>query len=228
MSREKGKQVAVMRNITLKRVVTFLIGLVVLAFGITLNTKTGFGVSPIISVPYCISYITGFELGTMTFLFYLLYVFLQWAMLGKDFEKQQFLQIFVSMVTSFFIGLFNVIVPDAKGMTYRILFLILAIVLTGIGAAVTVGMRLIANPGDAIAYVVGLKLKKNFGFGKNVFDFTCLAASVIISLLAAGHLVGIGIGTVCSMIFIGRVVAVCGRPVSRLYDWTMNRKPAES
>jgi len=201
----------------LLRVGIFLLGLIVLALGITLNTKTGLGVSPIISVAYCITHITGILLGTMTFLCYLLYILLQWILLGKKFEKRQFLQILVSMVTSFFIGLFDTVIPDAQSVPQQVLLLVLAIVLTGIGAAVTVGMHLIANPADALAYVLGEKLKKGFGFGKNVFDVTCIAVSAVIGLIFTGHLIGIGIGTVCSMIFIGRVVALCSRPVSDVY-----------
>ncbi len=36
-------------------------GMVILAFGITLNTKTGLGVSPIISIAYCVSEILDWE-----------------------------------------------------------------------------------------------------------------------------------------------------------------------
>ncbi len=39
----------------------YLMGMVILAFGITLNTKTGLGVSPIISIAYCVSEILDWE-----------------------------------------------------------------------------------------------------------------------------------------------------------------------
>ena len=43
-------------------------GMAVLALGITLNTKTGLGVSPIISVAYSVSQIFSLNFGDMTFL----------------------------------------------------------------------------------------------------------------------------------------------------------------
>ena len=44
-----------MRKTVFFRVLFYVIGLLVLALGLTLNTKTGLGVSPIISVAYSIS-----------------------------------------------------------------------------------------------------------------------------------------------------------------------------
>lgn len=41
----------------------YLMGMVILAFGITLNTKTGLGVSPIISIAYCVSEILDWNFG---------------------------------------------------------------------------------------------------------------------------------------------------------------------
>ena len=44
----------------------YLLGLLILAVGLTLNTKTGQGVTPIVSVPYCISQLSGLTFGNMT------------------------------------------------------------------------------------------------------------------------------------------------------------------
>ena len=56
------------------RVIFYLAGLLILAFGITLNTKTGLGVSPIISVSFSISTILDVNFGDMTFLWYAIFV----------------------------------------------------------------------------------------------------------------------------------------------------------
>ena len=39
------------------RIALYLVGIIVLALGITLNTKTNLGVSPIISMPYAVAQI---------------------------------------------------------------------------------------------------------------------------------------------------------------------------
>lgn len=57
----------------------YTIGMVVLALGLTLNTLTNLGVSPIISVPYSISQITGLNFSNITFVVYAIFVVLQLA-----------------------------------------------------------------------------------------------------------------------------------------------------
>lgn len=43
------------------RVFFYVLGMVLLAFGISLNKKMGLGVSPIVSVAYCVSQIGGIQ-----------------------------------------------------------------------------------------------------------------------------------------------------------------------
>ena len=59
-----------MRKKYLYRVILYLSGLLILSLGLTLNTKTGLGVSPIISVSYCISTIFHQNFGNITFILY--------------------------------------------------------------------------------------------------------------------------------------------------------------
>ena len=59
-----------MKKEYLYRGLFYFLGLLILAFGITLNTKTGLGVSPIISVAYCISTIRNLNFGNITLLLY--------------------------------------------------------------------------------------------------------------------------------------------------------------
>ena len=56
------------------RIIFYVAGLLILALGIILNTKSGLGVSPIISVAYSIATIGGFNFGNITFLLYSVFV----------------------------------------------------------------------------------------------------------------------------------------------------------
>lgn len=191
-----------------KRFAVYLAGMIILAFGITLNTKTGLGVSPIISVAYTFSQITGFSLGRMTFLWYLIMIALQAVLLGKDFKLYQLLQIGVSFVTSWFINMFDAALPEAEVLWMKILLLVGAVVITAVGVVLTVGMEMVPNPADGFASVLGKKLKKGLGFGKNLFDFSSIFLSLMVSLLWEGRLIGIGAGTFLTMILTGRVIAL--------------------
>lgn len=208
-----------LQKLTPGRVLLFMAGTLLLALGITLNTKTRLGVSTIISVPYCLAQLTAVDLGLLIFFFYLTHILLQWLLLGKDFEKWQFLQIITSFLVSGLVSWFDGFLPAAEQFPAQLAMLAIAILLTGIGAALSVGMQLIPNPADAIAAVVGKKLHKDFGFGKNVFDFSCILLTLCVGFFGGGQIIGIGLGTLCSMLFTGRVIALCRKPVNQAYEF---------
>ena len=178
------------------RIALYLIGIMVLALGITLNTKTNLGVSPIISMPYAVAQMA-----------YLIFIVLQIVLLKGKFPPFQLLQVAASYLTSAFITIFDRIFPAPDQMGMRLLVLVLAIILTGIGAAVNVDVNIVPNPADGLARVLGERCGKNMGFGKNLFDFSAIVISLAIGLIDAGRPVGIGIGTVIAMVCTGRVIA---------------------
>lgn len=182
-----------MKELNYKRIGIYLLGLLILGCGIDFNTKTQLGVSPIISVAYNIAYLTHIPIGVMTFIYYVLLVIIQWILLGKKFDYFQFLQIPASLVTSFFIQLFDGVILIASSYSLRLMMLILAIVITGIGASLTVGMKIVPNPADGLASVVGEKCHKGFGFGKNFFDGISIVISLIIGFVFTSDILGIGL-----------------------------------
>ena len=186
-------------------------GLLILALGITLTTKSGLGISPIISVPYAVSQLSGWNFGNMTFLFYGVLVLAQWVLRGKAFRAYDWLQLVLSLVFTRFLNLFSACIPMAQGWRAQFGVLLAGIVLTGIGAAMSVDVRLIPNPGDGIVQALADRFRRELGFCKNVVDLSCVALTIIVSLLFAGKIVGIGIGTICAMVLTGRVIWLFNR-----------------
>lgn len=194
----------------INRTVLYCAGMIALALGITLNTKTGLGVSPIISVAYCISQIWGLNFGDMTFLLYALFVVAQFVLRGKKSKWYDLLQLPLSLVFSRFLNLFSDCITydsAAHGFLANLL-LALAISLTGLGVSMTVNMKLIPNPGDGIVQAIAERVGWEQGFAKNVFDLGCVTVTVVMGLLFAHRVIGISIGTVLAMIGVGRVVAL--------------------
>lgn len=56
-----------MKRSVIHRVLIYIMGMLVLALGITLNTRTNLGVSPLVSVAFCVSKLTNVNIGNMTF-----------------------------------------------------------------------------------------------------------------------------------------------------------------
>ena len=198
----------------INRLLSYGLGIVILALGITLNTKTGLGVSALVSIAYTVANAWNLNFALMTFLLYtcfaLIEVGLKWGFLPplRKVIWKDLLQIPFSLAFSLLLNVFGGIIPVAEHVGAQIVMLVLAIVCTGIGAAMIVDMHLIPNPADGLARVLGEKCGKNMGFGKNLFDFSAIVISIVIGMIGAGHIVGIGIGTVVAMICTGRVIAV--------------------
>ena len=190
------------------RILFYLLGVIILALGLTLNTKTLLGVSAIISVPYTISILSGINFGNMTFIVYTLMVLAQMWIKGKNRTWTDLLQIALSLVFTRLLNLFNdLIIINDPGMIMKSVLLITAVLFTGIGAAVTVNMHIVANPGDAFVAAVSDRIHKSMGLTKNIVDIICVCLSCCIGLIFSGRISGVGPGTLVSMIMVGRVIA---------------------
>ena len=199
------------------RLLSYGLGIVILALGITLNTKTGLGVSALVSIAYTVANAWNLNFALMTFLLYtcfaLIEVGLKWGFLPplRKVIWKDLLQIPFSLAFSLLLNVFGGIIPVAEHVGAQIVMLVLAIVCTGIGAAMIVDMHLIPNPADGLAQTLGMVTKKGMGLGKNLLDCSCVGISAVIGFVARGRLIGIGIGTIAAMIGVGRVVALFNR-----------------
>ena len=197
-----------MQRLSAKRIIIYCIGIIILACGITMNTKTNLGVSPVISVPYNITQVLGLPLGLPVFVYYAFLIFLQYVLLPKEFTFKKFLQIICALLTSACVQFFDIVLPTTQIWPLRILMLAVAILLTGLGMCITVGMDIVPNPADGLASDIGKKIGKDMGLGKNILDAVSIVAAILIGLVCRGSLLGIGIGTVIAVIFTGRTVAL--------------------
>ena len=218
-----------MKQTNILRGIFYIVGLLVLALGIILNTKAGLGVSPIISVSYSISMILNMNFGNMTLILYSSFVVVEMFLHTREhFRKGKYLNLKVqllkdalqfplSLIFTRFMNLFSALIPayDTPGvpvfyqsMTGRVITLVIGIILTGIGAAVSLNMRLIPNPGDGIVQAIADTVGKSVGLTKNCFDLFNITFTTCVGLIFAGEIIGIGVGTVLAVIGVGRVIAI--------------------
>lgn len=192
----------------------YSVGMVVLALGITLNTKAGLGVSPVVSVAYSLSQIFGLDFGNMTFVAYSMFVAAQFLVRGRGSRVIDLLQLPLSLVFSWVLSVLGRAVTydcTAYGVGADLAVLLGGVVLTGTGIVLTLNMRLIPNPGDGIIQAVEDRTGWSQGFSKNVCDISCVCITLMLGLVLHGRVIGIGLGTVVAMVATGRVVALLNR-----------------
>ena len=194
-----------------RRGLVYLLGLVILALGITLNTKTGLGVSPIVSIPYVAAVAGHWSLGDTTLVSYVIFLLFQILLLRRRFRWINLLQLPVSIAFTRFMNLFEAWIPEQTALPGQLLVLALAILGTGIGAAMSLDMRLVPNPGDGLVQALSDAAGKDLGLCKNLVDGSCVILAAAVSLPLLGHVAGIGLGTLAAMFGIGQVIAVFNR-----------------
>lgn len=205
-----------------------LIGLMLVAIGMTVNTKTGLGVAATMSLPFTIAQLTNISLGDITLCTYVMFILLQMVLhtylerkRGIPASRLRWLkdaaEFLVAIGVSRIINVISAWMPPlGEGLAgpfwdsipVRIVVLVCAFSTTGIGAAITINMRLIPNPVDGLVHAIADCLGKTVGFTKNCFDLLNVILSVPLALLFKGKLIGLGIGTFLSMVGCGRVISL--------------------
>ena len=192
-----------LRAFTPRRRVVYLLGTLLLGCGIAMNTKTQLGIAPILSVAWNLSELIGIPFSLMSFFYYCFLILLQWLLLGRAFEPIQALQLVASFLTSFFIGIFGRFLPQAVSPVGR-------------GIILSVGARFVPNPGDGMASAIARRTGKSLGLSKNILDISSFLLAAALGFVFRGRLMGVGVGTVVTMLLTGRVVALLQKPLLRL------------
>lgn len=192
----------------LKRYLIFIIGIFINSFGISFIIKADLGSSPISSLPYVLSLIFPFTLGTFTFAFNMILIAGEVVILRRNFKKIQLLQIPITFLFSCFIDLTMSFLGGLQPVDYplKILTLLGGCVILAFGITLEVYADVIMIPGEAFVNAVSVHWKKEFGIVKVCFDTSLMVSSLIISLCVFRRLNGVREGTIICALIVGWIV----------------------
>ena len=191
---------------TLNRVLIYFLGLVILCLGVVLNTKTNLGVAAINAIPFVVSKSTSLSLGTCVFVLYIVFILMQF-LVNKKIDLLTILQLPVSLLFGRMVDIVNIYILkfEAHNIFSGLIMLVIAILLVGLGTTLVISQNLIPNAPDGMVNALGRSFNKPFGYIKVRFDVICVCLALIISFLMTGKIVGIGLGTLISMLLTGNV-----------------------
>lgn len=195
----------------------FFIGINLLAVGIILNTRSDLGVAAFTSFFYALSEITGITLGSASVLVYFGLIVLQFILL-KRVSIPVLLQIPFSLVFGLVTDFYDYIIPKAElSLGGRGLLLAAAVWLTSIGVYLYTNCHLVMTPVEGTVQTIADRFGFRFSLVKNCFDFSMLILTVLFCLLLRQPIFGIGIGTVLSALFLGRIIGIYEKRFSFLF-----------
>ena len=105
-------------------------------------------------------------------------------------------------------------------MPLRITYFVVGVLLTGFSIALCFRSYIYPQVYDFFVKGISEKYKLPEGRFKLFFDLTCLAVSVIMSLLLFGKITGIGIGTFIMAFINGFIIGAFGKLLDKIFDFT--------
>ena len=180
-----------------------------MTLGVAISVKSDLGVTPISSIPYTMTVVTGMELGLATMLFSVAVVLLQIVMLRKDYKPVNLLQIPIGVVFGLFLtacGKLMNIFPDPQNAVLKFALMLFSTVFVAFGVFLYVptGFVPLAPEGFLVAASKLTKLK--FGTVKVICDVAMVIISLVTCLIAIKFLGSVGVGTIVAAILVGTEV----------------------
>lgn len=208
-------------KISIRLVVRYLytiIGIFFVGLGIAIAKQGDLGISPVSSVANVISIqFPVLTIGTWVMLWNCVMLVIQILILRKDFKIIQLLQFPLSFLLGWFTDLNLLWVKHIPADYYvvQILFVICSSLVLATGIIFMLVSNTVMNVGDALVNVISLKLNKNYGTVKIVFDVTIVTLSVILSFLFFGKLMGTREGTIITACLTGTNVKILSKIIKK-------------
>lgn len=190
-----------------KRIIFLSLGLTIMAFGVAFSIKAALGTSPISSVPYVTSTISGLSVGTTTIIMNFMFVLIQIAILRKKYDWFQLLQFPAAIVFGTMIDVAEYVLKPISFSNYfeQWLLCVVGIFLVALGVSVEVMANLVTAAGEGIVLAICQVAPVKFSNMKVAFDVTLVCISIALSFIFLGHLDGVREGTIAAAVFVGLI-----------------------
>lgn len=190
------------------RIMLYMLGVLFLAFSGAFAINSNLGTSPVNSLPYCISLVSGASLGNCVIYVFSFYVLLQIVLLRKRFIWYNIFQLAFALLYGYLADLARRALGDFCFPTYfgRLGMLLIAILFLSIGISLYVNARLVPMPPEGLTFALAQVFRVRFHRIKTIQDCALVLLSVCISLLFLRRLIGVREGTVLSALLSGRLI----------------------
>ncbi len=186
----------------------FVLSVFAMGLGISLVTLAYLGTTPITSPSFTLSLFIPISFGMLTMLMNFVFVLLQIIILGKEFPKEQYIQLVVGPILGIAIDFWSYFVEMISQPYYwmSVLMVLTGCVIIAYSTILQLKANVVNNPAEGIVKAITIKTKKEFGTIKLYFDVSLVVIAIIISLIALGNIQGVREGTVISAVIIGPLI----------------------
>lgn len=200
-----------------KRYAFLCVGLLIMAFGVAFSIKAGLGTSPISSVPYVVNCFTPLTVGTATIGMHCVFILLQIALLRRNYQPVQLMQLPVAFLFGYVTDFAIYILRSLACGSYLHQWLCCAvgIVLVAVGVSFEVTANVVTLAGEGLVLAVCKVAPIPFGTMKVLFDVSLVCIAIALSLVFVGGLTGVREGTVAAALFVGMLARQFNGPLGK-------------
>lgn len=210
------------------RILIYVAGVCLLAFGVVVNTRSDMGASTVNAIAFVFSENSFLTLGQATMCIYVADLLIQ-IIVFKGISLRIALQIPFSFAFGYLVDFFDGAVAGGflsffqyPDLGMGIFMLMLGIVCTGVGVSMVMNMNFVPNPPDGCTQAVSKLSGLPFGRAKWLNDAGRLVIAALAGIAMAGHIMGIGIGTVLCMFTIGNTCQFVDDHLAEQYQKVYN------
>lgn len=205
---------------TFKRYLVFTFAIIFTGLGVAFISSSELGTTPITSINYELSLHTPYSLGTITFIFNLIIMLLQFALLRKNERtRRNILLILWQIPVSFIFAaaidigmmIINTIIPQSYHFYVVELFMVaIGCFSLAFGVSLQVSASVAMVSCEALVKQLSKLLKKEFGIVKLCFDISLVTIAVVLALIITNFtkIECLREGTVVGALAVGPIVRI--------------------
>lgn len=205
----------------------YVVGLFIMAFGVSLSLKSNLGVSPVNSLPNEISLVANsfginLSLGNAVIIIFSCYVLVQILIKRRRFPLIDLTQVIFSVIFGYFTNFTGLLTNASSYLTslpLRLLFMAVSMVFIAFGVSIYMNAKLVNMPMEGMTLAISEQLGKPFARVKVVVDCSTVILALGLSLVFLHGIEGVGVGTVLAAVCVGLLV----KPIQKLVSPALNR-----
>lgn len=192
---------------------TVILGFYVLSLGVVLFVKSSLGTTPISCLNYVLSLHTPLTLGSATFIFNVVLIFIELLLIRGIGSRRDRFEIFLQVPFSALLGLFMDLNMHLLSPVEVDNYIMAAGLMAAGCVTQALGIVLELKPNVAIMSAEGVvkyssrRWGRDFGHMKVAFDITLVSMAAVLSFVLAGRIEGLREGTVVAAFCTGFIVS---------------------
>lgn len=192
------------------RYIVFIVGLFIAAMGVAFSTKAGLGTSPVASLPYSVSLVSGLlTFGGWLNLLSVIQITIQVLLLRSkcnpvEIVIQTILAFVYGYLTNFSCSLISGL--SVNGYLSQFLYMILGCVILAFGIWVQLQGGVAMLPGEAMNRAIGQVTGKRYESVKIFFDVVYILSAATVCFVFLGKLEGVREGSIIAAIAVGNII----------------------